>query len=82
MHAGKIFEEYTSYSGGQDRSGSGLGLAICRRILQLHHGRVWAESHSAGAVFSFVLPVQPVEARTPVGQKPSPLAGFAQCEEA
>ena len=53
----KIFEEYTSYSGGQDRAGGGLGLAICRMILQQHRGRVWAESHTAGALFSFVLPV-------------------------
>ena len=56
VHLSKIFEEYTSYSGGQDRSGGGLGLAICRMILQQHRGRVWAESQTAGAVFSFVLP--------------------------
>ena len=35
-HTDKIFEEYTSYSGGQDRSGAGLGLAICRMILNEH----------------------------------------------
>jgi len=52
----KIFEEYTSYSGGQDRSGGGLGLAICRFILNLHHGQVWAESGQGGSTFSFVLP--------------------------
>ncbi|MBZ5653118.1 MAG: HAMP domain-containing histidine kinase [Acidobacteriia bacterium] len=55
-HLNSIFEEYTSYSGGQDRSGGGLGLAICRLILSRHQGRIWAESSSAGAVFSFVLP--------------------------
>lgn len=53
-----IFEEYTSYSGGQDRSGGGLGLAICKLILNQHHGYVWAENTPAGAVFSFVLPLQ------------------------
>jgi signal transduction histidine kinase len=51
-----IFEEYTSYSGGTDRSGGGLGLAICRMILNRHHGRVWAESSAGGATFSLVLP--------------------------
>jgi len=51
-----IFEEYTSYSGGQDRSGGGLGLAICKLILNQHQGCVWAENTSAGAAFSFVLP--------------------------
>jgi signal transduction histidine kinase len=57
----RIFEEYTSYSGGQDRSGAGLGLAICRMIVQQHKGRVWAESSAKGAVFSFVLPYQRME---------------------
>jgi len=52
----KIFEEYTSYSGGQDRSGAGLGLAICKMILTAHQGRVLAESNGQGATFSFLLP--------------------------
>ena len=69
MHVVKIFEEYTSYSGGQDRSGGGLGLAICRMILQQHRGQVWAESHAAGAVFSFVLPVSPACGKVRTGQK-------------
>jgi signal transduction histidine kinase len=55
-HLDRIFEEYTSYSGGHDRSGGGLGLAICKLILSQHQGRVWAENSSEGAVFSFVLP--------------------------
>jgi signal transduction histidine kinase len=52
----KIFEEYTSYSGGRDRSGGGLGLAICKFILNSHQGQVWAESGEGGSTFSFVLP--------------------------
>jgi signal transduction histidine kinase len=55
-HLTKIFEEYTSYAGGVDRSGGGLGLAICRMIVNQHKGRIWAESTKQGAVFSFVLP--------------------------
>lgn len=62
-HLGSIFEEYVSYSGGRDRSGGGLGLAICRMILSQHHGRIWAENCSSGAVFSFVLPFQRADAR-------------------
>ncbi|MBS1858187.1 MAG: HAMP domain-containing histidine kinase [Acidobacteria bacterium] len=57
--AEKVFEEYTSYYGGQDRSGGGLGLAICRRILQRHKGRIWAESSASGGGFSFIIPRQP-----------------------
>jgi signal transduction histidine kinase len=54
-----IFEEYTSYSGSQDRSGGGLGLAICRWIVNRHGGRVWAEASPVGTTFSFVLPFRP-----------------------
>jgi signal transduction histidine kinase len=61
-HIDKIFEEYTSYAGGQDRSGAGLGLAICRMILHQHCGRIWADRKPEGAMFSFVLPLQRVEA--------------------
>jgi signal transduction histidine kinase len=55
-HLERIFEEYTSYSGGRDRSGGGLGLSICRMIINQHDGRVWAENTDAGPMFSFVLP--------------------------
>ncbi len=59
--AEKIFEEYTSYAGGRDRSGAGLGLAICKTIVSAHQGRVWAEAGGEGAVFSFVLPLVPAQ---------------------
>jgi signal transduction histidine kinase len=55
-HLAEIFEEYTSYGGGPDRSGGGLGLAICKMILSSHGGRVWAENSDFGPRFSFVLP--------------------------
>lgn len=55
-HLDRIFEEYTSYAGGNDRSGGGLGLAICRMIVSQHEGQVWAENTATGPMFSFVLP--------------------------
>lgn len=61
-HIGKIFEEYTSYVGSQDRSGGGLGLAICRMIIHAHEGRVWMENTEYGPMFSFVLPVHSAKA--------------------
>jgi signal transduction histidine kinase len=57
-HLESIFEEYTSYAGGKDRSGGGLGLAICRTIIDQHRGRIWAENTDKGPMFSFVLPVR------------------------
>jgi signal transduction histidine kinase len=66
----KIFEEYTSYAGGQDRSGGGLGLAICKFILNLHQGQVWAESGGNGSTFSFVLPFVQQEAQLALMSEP------------
>jgi signal transduction histidine kinase len=57
-HLQAIFEEYTSYSAGRDRSGGGLGLAICRSIVGQHHGRIWAENSETGPMISFVIPFQ------------------------
>jgi signal transduction histidine kinase len=67
-HLESIFEEYTSYNGGQDRSGGGLGLAICRMIISLHNGSVWAENTIDGPQFSFVLPVRLAEAGSHLDQ--------------
>lgn len=64
-HLDTIFEEYTSYSGGRDRSGSGLGLAICRLIITQHDGRVWAENTDLGPRFSIVFPLH--RSQLPVG---------------
>jgi signal transduction histidine kinase len=55
-HLQTIFQEYTSYGGGADRSGSGLGLAICKRILAEHGGGIFAESGNKGVTFIFHLP--------------------------
>jgi signal transduction histidine kinase len=65
-HLEDVFEEYTSYSGSQDRSGGGLGLAICKMILTAHGGQIWAENHRAGAQLSFVLPLGDLSSRRPV----------------
>lgn len=53
-----VFEKFVQGSD-EARSGSGvgLGLAICKRIIEDHNGRIWAEQNEpSGAIFSFLLP--------------------------
>jgi len=64
-HLRTIFQEYTSYGGGRDRSGSGLGLAICKRILDEHGGQIFADSGGQGVTFTFLLPFVPPMAAAP-----------------
>ena len=45
---------------GIEREGSGLGLAICRGIIELHHGKILAETgpHGRGLRVVFEIPAQ------------------------
>ncbi|MEO7732205.1 MAG: ATP-binding protein [Kofleriaceae bacterium] len=56
----RIFERFYRVDAARGRAegGSGLGLAIVRRLVELHHGRVWADRGAdGGATITFAIPL-------------------------
>lgn len=54
--ASQLFKPFQRLKSGSHHSGNGIGLSIAERIIQRHHGRIWAKSApEGGATFSFTL---------------------------
>ncbi len=57
----KLFNKFEQLDSGitQKYGGTGLGLAISKQLVELHGGKIWAESkYGEGSTFTFLLPIQ------------------------
>lgn len=62
-HLENIFQEFTQVDTSTTRKvgGTGLGLPISRRLIEMHGGRLWAESTGVageGSIFTVELPIE------------------------
>jgi PAS domain S-box-containing protein len=55
----RLFQFFSRLQSRSRFEGTGMGLALCRRIVEHHDGRIWAESEGEGkgSVFIFELPL-------------------------
>jgi signal transduction histidine kinase len=55
-YAEQIFETFSRLHSKTEYEGTGLGLALCRKIVDYHNGKIWAESKGQGSAFRIILP--------------------------
>lgn len=60
QYADRIFQPFERLHGVAEYAGSGVGLALCRRVMDHHEGRIFAEPRAGGgARFVVVFPPSP-----------------------
>ncbi|MFJ7666809.1 sensor histidine kinase [Lysinibacillus sp. NPDC097195] len=56
----KMFERFFKGDNARkDAQGTGLGLSIAKRIMELHHGDIYAEYKNGWITFTLLLPIKP-----------------------
>ncbi len=60
-HNERIFQLFGRLHTEKEYAGHGIGLSTCKKIINLHGGKIWAESKiGAGSTFYFTIPKKPI----------------------
>jgi signal transduction histidine kinase len=53
----RVFDLFARAHSEDAAPGNGLGLAVCRKVVELHGGRIWVEpAPGSGSAFRLTLP--------------------------